>query len=248
MIKIYSFQFNNPEFLQYQFLTFNRFMKEEHQLICINNSFDKEREKKAIQDKANELNIPHYFPENVDHREGGRSHQTALNWVWKNFIVGSNDINMIVDHDMFLIKDFQFDPNYDITAVMQGRGNHIKYFHPGYMIINNTLKDKETVDFRGEKIDGYDCDSGGNWHHYIMAHPELKIKGLNLVNICNEQGNMDVLPVNARDHYNEADCIQVSGDNIIHFRNGSNWAYTRESQFNRKKEQLRIILGHYMSL
>ena len=33
MIKIYTFQFNNPEFLHYQFLTFKRFIKAEHELI-----------------------------------------------------------------------------------------------------------------------------------------------------------------------------------------------------------------------
>lgn len=249
MIKIYSFQFNNPEFLEYQFKTFKRFIKEEHQLICINNSFDNHREREAIRQKALELNIPHHVPRNVEHRMGGgRSHQTALNWVWKNFIVDSNDINMVIDHDIFLINEFRFDANYDLTVVMQGRGNHIKYFHPGFMVINNTLKDKETVCFKGEKIDGHDCDSGGNWHHYIMAHPDLKIKDINLVNICQEQGNIDVLPEAARSEYNESDCIQVCDNNIIHFRNGSNWAHTGSKEFNRKKEQLRIILEHYMSL
>lgn len=248
MIKIYSFQFNDPEFLYYQFLTFKKFIKEEHKLICVNNSFDKPHERKAIQDKAIELNIPHYIPQNVEHMGAGRSHQTAINWVWKNFIVSSNDINIIVDHDIFLINDFHIDTNYDVTGVMQGRGNHIKYFHPGFMVINNTLKDKDTVCFKGEKIDGYDCDSGGNWHHYIMMHPELKIKGINLVNICQEQGNLHVLPDNARSGYNESDCIQVCDNNIIHFRNGSNWAWTEKKHFDRKKEQLRIILNHYMNL
>lgn len=248
MIKIYSFQFNNPEFLHYQFLTFKRFIKEEYELICINNSFDKPHEKEAIRKKAEELNIPHYFPENVNHSKGGYSHQTALQWTWDKFIAKSNDINMIVDHDMFFIKDFSCDLNYDITGIMQGRGEHIKYFHPAFMVINNTLKDRETVSFKGEQIDGLNCDSGGNWHHYLLAHPDLKIKGLLLCNISTEQGNLDILPPSARSHYNERDALQICEDNMIHFRNGSNWAWTEQRSFDRKKEQLRIILNHYMNL
>lgn len=248
MIKIYSIQFNNPEFLYYQFLTFKKFIKEEHELICINNSFDKPEEKEAIRQKAHELNIPHYFPEGINHSKSGYSHQTALQWTWKNFIINSNDINIIVDHDMFFIRDFSFDPSYDITSVMQGRGEHIRYFHPGFMVINNTLKDKETVDFKGELIDGFNCDTGGNWHHYLVAHPQLKIKGLSICNICSEHENMDIMPPEARSDYNESDPLQIIGGNIIHFRNGSNWAWTEKRLFDRKKEQLRMILNHYMNV
>lgn len=247
MIKIYTFQFNDADFLEYQHKTFKRFLKQEHELICINNSYDKPHEKSAIQNKAAELGIVHHFPQNVDHSQGGYSHQTAIQWVWDKFIANSTDINMIVDHDMFLIRDFSPDLNYDLTGIMQGRGEHIKYLHPGFMVINNTLKDRETVSFKGEVIDGHACDSGGNMHHYLQSHPDLKIKGLNLVNICSEQGNMDVIPSEIHNDYYEINPMQIGENFLLHCRDGSNWSWTEKSIYEKKKKQLFYTLNYYMS-
>lgn len=249
MIKIYTFQFNNAEFLELQHKTFKRFLKQEHEIICINNSFDKDWERNAIRDKAAELGIAHYIPGDVDHHSGaGRSHQDALNWTWRKFVVDSNDITIFIDHDMFPIRDVPIDLNYDIVGVMQGRGEHIKYLHPGIIIANNTLKDKETINFIGEKIDGHDCDSGGNLHYYLQSHPDLKIKGLSLVNICPEHENMDVLPSEAREGYFDGDCLQLLENYMIHYRAGSNWCHTPHDIFMRKMEQLKQTLNYYMSL
>ena len=248
MINIYSFQFNNAAFLEWQYITFKRFLKEEHQLICINNCYDKPHEGEAIRAMAEKLGIPHYIPNHVDHRAGaGRSHQTALNWAFHN-IVDHNNIAIIVDHDMFPIREFPLYPEYDVISVMQGRGENIKYFHPGIMIIHPSLKDRDQVDFIGTKIDFHDCDSGGNWHWYLEKHPDLKIKGLSMVNVCNEHENMNVLPPEAREGYYEGDCIQICEDFLLHGRGGSNWQQTPENIFNRKNQQIEQTLNYYLSL
>ncbi len=262
MINIYTIQFSDPEFLALQHQTFKKFLKDDHQLICINNSSRAPQIKKAIQDKAAELGIPHMVPESVNHSQSGWSHQTALNWTWKNFIMNNNnDTSIIIDHDMFLIREmpaytnflpielqWELNKQYDIIGIMQGRGEHIKYFHPGFMIINKNLPDKQTVDFTGGMIDGHACDSGGNWHHYLAAHPQLRIKALNMVNLSHEHDNLIVLPPEARTNYNEADPLQICDNFMLHFRNGSNWAWTEQNQFDYKKEQLRITLNYYMNL
>lgn len=248
MIKIYTFQFNNPEFLCKQFISFKKFLKEEHELICINNSFDKPEERESIRLKAEQLGIPHYIPEGVDHRKGaGRSHQTAINWAWKN-IMTHDDIIIIVDHDMFAIRKFQLYPEYDIISVMQGRGEHIRYFHPGIMIIHPSVKDRDKVDFIGGEIDGIACDSGGNWHFYIESHTQLKIKGLSMVNICSEHENLDILPPEARVDYYEEDPMQVCENFLLHGRGGSNWQQTPINLFNRKNEQIEQTLNYYLNL
>ncbi len=246
MINIYTFAFNNAQFLEWQYITFKRFLKEDHQLICINNSYDKLHEKEAIQRKAEELGIPHYFPEGVNHHGAGRSHQTALNFAWRG-LMKHDDTIIIVDHDMFPIREFKLFPEYDVISVMQGRGEHIKYFHPGIMIIHPALVDRDMVDFIGEKIDGIDCDSGGNWHHYLTTHPDLKIKGLSMVNICNEHENMEVLPPEAREGYYEGDCMQICEDFLLHGRGGSNWQQTPTDLFNRKLQQIEQTISYYLN-
>ncbi len=248
MIRIYTFQFNNCHFLEWQYKTFKKFLKEEHELICINNSFDKPDEKLAIEQKANELGIPHYYPQGVSHDAGaGRSHQLALNWMVKN-LMQHDDTTIIVDHDMFPIREFQLYPHYDIVSVMQGRGQHIKYFHPAIMIIHPSVKDRDKFDFIGTNIDGLDCDSGGNMHHYIISHPELKIKGLLMANICNEHENLDVLPEEARVDYYDQDPMQICEDFLLHSRGGSNWQQTPANLFNRKLEQIEQTLNFYLNV
>jgi hypothetical protein len=245
MINIYTFQFNEPNYLRLQHKTFSRFCKDPHRLICINNAFDNLQQKEAIRATANELGIEHHFPQNVNNAKGGWAHQTALNWTWKTLGMHNNDINIMLDHDMFLIKDFSCsNMQEDIWAIMQGRGQHIKYFHPAFLVMNNTLRDKETIDFTGEYIDGIACDSGGNWHHYLLKHPDLKIRGLAMPNICSDSGNLDLLPENVRAEYDEVDCLQIVEDFMIHFRNGSNWAHN--PKFGRKQEHLNQILDLYI--
>lgn len=243
MIDIYSFQFSDADFLEWQFITFKKFFQHEHRLVCINNVYDKPGNRTAIEERAKSLGIPHFYPKGVNHRKGGWSHQTALNWTWHNFII-NQDQAIIVDHDVFPIKSFSCDFSYNITGIMQGRGEHIRYFHPCFMVIND-LRDKDTIDFTGQVIDGHPCDTGGNWHHYIKAHPDLRVKDLNLQNISTEQGNLDVLPDIAG--YNQDDPMQICDDFLIHYRNGSNWAWIKQELYDRKKQQLKTALDYYMS-
>ena len=247
MIKIYTFQFNDADFLEYQYKTFKKFLKEEHQLVCINNATD-ENKKETIQKKAVELGVPHYFPKNVNHSLAGYSHQTAIQWTWDNFIVNSDDISIILDHDIFLIKEFSPDLSYDITGIMQGRGEHIRYFHPGFMVINNTLKDKETVSFKGEVIDGHTCDSGGNTYRYIQNHPNLKIRYLNLVNICAEHENLNIIPEQFRDGYELTKPFQILDNFAIHCLDGSNWSWADKDLMIKKKQRLYNVLDYYLSI
>jgi hypothetical protein len=116
------------------------------------------------------------------------------------------------------------------------------------MVINNTLKDKEVVSFIGEKIDGYDCDSGGNLHKYIISHPDLKIKGLSLVNICSEHENVEIIPEQFRNGYELTKPFQVLGNFGIHCLDGSNWGWAEAQLFAKKKERLYKVLDYYLSI
>jgi len=247
MINIYTIQFNDADYLRWQHRTFERFCKDAYRIICINNAYDNWRNKEEIRTTAVELGIEHHFPQGVNNVKGGWAHQSALNWTWRNLIIHNNDINMILDHDMFLIRDFSCaGMQEDVWSVMQGRGGHIRYFWPGFMVVNNTLRDKETADFTGGIIDGHPCDSGGNWHHYLQRHPDLKIKGLSMVHICAEQGNLDVLPPEILGEYDDKiDPIQILENHTIHFRNGSNWA--QNPNIGKKKEHLIKILNFYLN-
>jgi hypothetical protein len=228
MINIFTFQFNNAAFLEKQYYSFKKFLKRPHQLVCINNASDM-RDKSKIFSVCSEYGIPNYYTGNIRHDKAGSSHQQALNWAWKSLISKHSDTVIIVDHDMFPIKEFNLYEGYDVAAVMQGRGEHIRYFHPGILIIHPSLKDRDQVDFTGEEIDGLRCDTGGNWHHYLKSHPDLKIKEMSLVDIQD-------------DEFKENE-LQMCEDFLLHFRAGSNWNNAPKELFQKKVEVLNEALG-----
>ncbi|HHT9135819.1 MAG TPA: hypothetical protein ACFYEK_01100 [Candidatus Wunengus sp. YC60] len=176
---------------------------------------------------ASALEIETITPIGVDHSLAGRSHQQALNKVWPQ--MDHENTIIIVDHDVFAIKEFRLFKEYDIASVMQGRGEHIKYFHPGIMIIHPSLKDRDQVDFTGDEIDGYRCDTGGEWHKYLQAHPKLLIKELSMPDIESEEFGDDRL--------------QLCDDFLLHFRNGSGWLNTPREIVEKKKQKLIEMLG-----
>ena len=228
MIKVFTFCFNNAEFLWRQQECFKKHLKEEHELICINNASNMDNGL-HIEIVANNIGVECIIPQNIDHSEAGRSHQSALNWAWKELISKHDDTVIIVDHDMFCIKEFKLFKDYDVATVMQGRGEHIRYFHPGIMIIHPSLVDRETVDFTGDAIDGIRCDTGGNWHHYIQAHPNLKIKEMSMPDIQDDELGDDKL--------------QLCDDFLLHYRNGSNWAHSPQRIIDLKLQKLDKMLG-----
>ena len=247
MIKIYTFQFNNPVFLEYQYKTFKRFLKQEHQLICVNNA-DKQDDQAAILKKAQELGLAHWIPEDVDVRSNGYGHQAALNWTLRKLVASTNDVCIFLDHDMFAIREVILDFTYDFIGVAQGRGDTIKYLHPGFLVFNNTIRDRESIDLRGQQIDGHWCDSGGNFWHYWKSHPEIKVKGLSLVNVCAEHENVDIIPENLRDGYDLCKPFQILENFILHGLDGSNWGVASPDLFAKKKDRLYKVLDHYLSL
>lgn len=246
MVNIYTFCFNEPEFLRFQYLTFKKFLKDEHKLICINNAVEG-GVRENIKTTAKDMGIDHYIPQNVDHSMYGLSHQSALNWTWKNLISQNNDINIIVDHDMFAINEFSCtNLEKDIYGIEQSRG-YVKYFHPGFMILNNTLTEKDKIDFYGGEIEGHNCDTGGQWHYYLQNHPDLKIVWLPLNDIKSIHNNLDYIPKEAQKGYDERYNFQIVMDFIFHFRIGSNWIHLKGNDLKRRKEQLYQTLNFHLN-
>jgi hypothetical protein len=196
---------------------------------------------------AADLGIEHHIPENINNEKAGWAHQTAINWTWQNIARHNNDINIILDHDMFLIGDFScVDMKEDLWGIPQSRQGltkTINYFHPAFMVLNGrTLENKEAIDFVGDEIDGVRCDSGGNLYHYLEKYPDLKTKALSLIDISTTNGNLHLIPF--QDYDPNTDTMQICDDHLLHFRNGSNWA--NNPKIGEKKKQLEAVIEPYI--
>lgn len=90
-----------------------------------------------------------------------------------------NDLVMIIDSDMFLVKNFsvaEYLKGYDISGVLQQRG-HVTYLWNGILFFNmKTLPEQSTLNFNCGWVDGELCDVGGHTYFYFKKHPKVRLK------------------------------------------------------------------------
>lgn len=248
MVKIYSFAFNEPYYIQLQVASFKRFIKQKHEFICINNAQD-EAIRNEINNTCAEQGIKSEIVELPDHSLYGNSHQRALQWAWEKHISKHYGIAIIIDHDMFLINELNFMHGTDaiISGIPQSR-DHVKYLHPGFIIFDvPKMPDKDMINFGGGQIDGHNVDSGGQLHHYISKHPEIKINYLPCVDIKEENNNLHLIPEEAREGYNERYNFQIISDRVFHLRIGSNWIHLSNEELEKRKTQAYKTVRHYLN-
>lgn len=249
MVKIFTFQFNDPDFLNWQHQCFKKFLTDEHELICINNAIDPHIAHQ-IELMAIKLGIKSHIVEGQDHSLHGVSHQRAMNWAWNKFAKNHDGIVIYCDHDMFLINEISFNEGMTTPfyGIPQSRA-HIQYPHPGFIAMDmKRIPDKDQIDFYGGNIDGHNVDSGGQIYHYFKSHPEISITWLPLIDIVYENSNLHLLPEQARYGYDERYNFQIVSDFMFHFRIGSNWIHLSKQAQQRRKEQAKATIDYYLSL
>ncbi len=181
-VLIITHSFNRPDFIEIQDKTFKKFLKDDYTFVVFNDAPQEEISDKIIK-TCNRLNVPCIrIPQSIhdapylERWPGEDYHHPVVRCA--NVVQFSLDtlgfdydgIVMIIDSDMFLIKEFcvqEFLNGFDIAGVLQSR-QHIKYIWNGLVFFNmQTLPDKKTIDFNCGKIDGIGVDVGG--HTYYSA-------------------------------------------------------------------------------
>lgn len=105
-------------------------------------------------------------------------HAQAFQYSMEALGFDHDDILMIVDSDMFLIKNFSprsFLEGYDIAGAAW-RLDPVVYLWPGLILLRmNVLPDKRTMQFFPGRIKEKSVDTGGYFYYYLEAHPDLKV-------------------------------------------------------------------------
>ncbi len=184
--------YNKPEFISWQFKTFQKFLKSEYEFVVFNDAPNPtlHRETKAICDSLGILSInvpqkihkpPYYLPRN--YQTGGASAECAetIQYMLNTLGFDYNGIVLLIDSDMFLIKELdveKFMDGYDLAAHPECRKNEsakIIYFLPNLIFFNmKTLQDKRELDFNLGEVNGVRVDTAGYTSYYIKSHPNLK--------------------------------------------------------------------------
>ena len=241
MIHIYSIQYNKPEFIYLQKKSFNKFIKN-FKFTVIDNSVD-DNISSEIKNICKNIDIDLIIPQNkFDSRLNGLhglSHEigvnTFLNELKNNH--NTNDIVILLDHDVFLISDLSKILNkimeYSILTIKQTR-EHIYYIWPGLAIFNLkncinineiSLNGAQLINGVWEPIDnGVFTDVGGHSFHYLKKY-EKEINLRDISEICAQSFD------------------EISDKHIFyHFHDGSQWSKYSDDIWNNKFEKIKNIL------
>jgi hypothetical protein len=241
-MKIFTYAFNHPTYLQYQIKCLNKFVQEPFEHYCIDNASEQKYTEQFLS-ICNDNKIQYRKNLKPDHSLAGVSHYSALQWSWKTIISQTEEIVLMLDHDTFPIDYVSITEllgDACLAGPPQSRGEHITYFHPSCMIFNTaTLPKKDTISFKGSIIDGLPTDIGGELHYYFTRNPDVKKK-------CLKHGHIHTdnpfLPKHLIEKYGYEHVFEMVEGKLLHTRNGSNWAYFDKQLFDSRDKFIFEIL------
>ena len=180
-ILIFTQSYNRPDFIEIQYQTLKKFLRDEYELIVFNDAVDQNIYNQIVQECAKHdiQCIP--MPQELHHPCNYPSvrHCSIIKYTLATIGFNADDIIAFLDSDLFLIREFSIREcmkNFDIAGLEVYR-EHVKYLWPGLIFLDiRTMPNKETIRFECAIIDGICTDSGGSTHYYIKNNPEARVK------------------------------------------------------------------------
>ena len=204
MIKLYTFTFNKIDFIELQYRSFQKYLKEDFIFTVFNNAAFGQERAGGNYDKINaecrRLGIPvldiqfdqktandcqametaiRVFNSGGSYTCANVAHAYAFYWAWKNVISKDKDPVCILDFDMFMVSPTKLTDrlkDHEMCFVPQGKPNlPADYIWPGFVLFDmSKLPEPETMNWWCGSINGSAVDVGGHTCLYLAAHPELR--------------------------------------------------------------------------
>ena len=223
MIKIYTYSHNRPDLIRPQYESFKRHIKDDFEFIVFNNeragsnpfsgySSDRVQE---IFDVCKEMNIQcirvdldpelqyingyKQFEGDSFTGDGSQVCGYAFSWGWKHYISKNDCLSLIIDSDMFFIKDISIEDkmkDYNLSFIPSYRYSRkysdsdrgeiaLRYPWNGIVIADiPNLPNPSELKWDLGVFNGQACDVGGGGYKYLLDYEkELKIKYMDHVSI-----------------------------------------------------------------
>lgn len=191
-ILIFTYSFNRPDFLETQYLTFKRFLKEEYDFIVFNDASDKILREK-INQTSKKLNLKCIdIPQEIHYKgkytklnslplnNASIRNSNVVQWSLDHFGFKHNDILFLIDSDLFLTRPFSIRKhleNYDISAWLRTSfsSNNIKFLWIGLVFLNMNKIAGKKINFGCGYINEHLVDAGGFTYYFLKNYSDLKI-------------------------------------------------------------------------
>lgn len=222
MIKIYTYSHNRPDFIEHQYASMKKYVKDEFEFIVFNNErsgsnpdsgYDPNRiteinqvcEKLGIQCIRVELDpelqfingYPQFYGDSFVN-DGSHACGYAFSWGWKNYISKNDCISMIIDSDMFFIREIS------ISKMMEGYNFcYCPHYRSSYHYIDSSRRGDFVLQYPWNGIviadipnmpnpdelkwglgvfNGQPADVGGEGHRYLLKYKDqLREKYIDMV-------------------------------------------------------------------
>lgn len=268
-VLILTQSYNRPDFIEIQYQTLKKFLRDEYEFIVFNDAIDQNIYDQIVQvcGKHDIQCIP--MPQELHHPCNYPSvrHCSIIKYTLETIGFKADDIIAFLDSDLFLIREFSIREcmeNFDIAGLEAYR-EHVKYLWPGLIFLDmRTMPNKETIRFECAMIDGICTDSGGSTHYYIKNNPEARIKYFDKIvypdnffcedcvqnnySICNhnvtkmrELSFSDPLITLCTSCRNYSMEIYLQ-NTFLHYRAGSNWTNDSNDFHERKTTLLKNLI------
>ena len=158
---------NRPDLLEKQIQLLNNFMIGEKVVSIVYDTRDKQYES-FFKKICDEYNLEYHLHLSEPNCAPSFYHAQAATWAYQN-VIKDEDVLMLLDHDMFLIDEFNIEDeikDYDLMGCLQSRGD-VKY-----MLLESNLDYYDTgveypSDYNGINLDDSELTRGFNFelHH-----------------------------------------------------------------------------------
>lgn len=193
-VYIFTYAFNRPDFIEIQYKTFKKFLKDDYEYIVFNDATDvskrNEIESMCASLGVTCINIPQYihslpylkrFP-GEDKNSASVRNCNVVQYSLDTLGFNHNGYVALFDSDLFLVKDFSikdFLKNYELAGLSQCRKNdnkRVDYLWIGLVFMNFAkMPNPKTINFNCGKIEGLSVDSGGFTYYYLKDNPTARV-------------------------------------------------------------------------
>lgn len=190
-VLIITHNYDRPQFVGWHRITFDKFLQDDYEYVVFSDARTDEMHQQ-IADACKKFNVQCIrIPQNlhgmtvagrVDHPS--YRHAVGIQYSLEQLGFNHNDILVIIDTDLLIIRPFSFTEymkDTDIAAIFR-RMYDLDFCWPGLTCFRmNQLPDKKAINFEPGIHNEKYMDTGWNTYFYLQSHPNLRIKSMNML-------------------------------------------------------------------
>ena len=241
-LKIFIFAFNRPDLLQKQFDCFYRYLIGEYQVNVVYD-YREDIYGDEFERICSENGAKFYRHESKPGNVPSGYHGDTLDWVYNN-LLENDDYVVFLDHDIFLIDDFDLKKRldqFDVLGHKQTRGD-VVYFWPGLFMFNYSKIKHLAVNFQPCQINGEMLDSGGGTYT-IAEDQNIKVSFVDQI-YPDYYKDLNLKDPSVTNGYG----FEIFDDNkFLHTKNACHWHNNYQVVDKQKTEIINIMLNDILS-